>query len=39
MRRSLRMLDGYGLDVRLVSYSTPSSEILKMTEDFGGTNP
>jgi hypothetical protein len=39
MRRPLMKMGGYGLDVRLVSYSTPSPEILKMAEDFDGARP
>jgi hypothetical protein len=34
IRRALKMMSGFGLDVRLVSYGTPSREILKMVKDF-----
>jgi hypothetical protein len=34
MRRALEMMSGYGLDVRLVSYGTPSRAIVQMAEDF-----
>jgi hypothetical protein len=33
--RALTMMSGFGLDVRLVSYGTPSREILQMAKDFG----
>ena len=35
MRRALEMMSGFGLDVRLVSFGTPSRAILQMAEDFG----
>ncbi len=35
IRRALTMTSGFGLDVRLVSYGTPSREILQMAKDFG----
>jgi hypothetical protein len=35
IRRALTMMSGFGLDVRLVSYGTPSRAILKMAKDFG----
>ncbi|MCK1608606.1 MULTISPECIES: hypothetical protein [unclassified Bradyrhizobium] len=35
IRRALTMMSGFGLDVRLVSYGTPSREILQMANDFG----
>jgi ADP-ribosyl-[dinitrogen reductase] hydrolase len=31
----LEMMSGFGLDVRLVSFGTPSRAILQMAEDFG----
>jgi hypothetical protein len=34
MRRSLDMMSGFALDVRLVSYGTPSRAILQMAEEF-----
>ena len=34
MRRSLEMMSGFALDVRLVSYRTPSRAILRMAKDF-----
>jgi hypothetical protein len=34
MRRALRMMLGFDLDVRLVSYRTPSRAILRMAEDL-----
>ena len=34
MRRALEMMSGFELDVRLVSYGTPSQAILKMAKDF-----
>ena len=34
MRRSLEMMLGFDLDVRLVSYGTPSRAILQMAKDF-----
>jgi molybdopterin biosynthesis enzyme MoaB len=34
MRRALEMMSGFALDVRLVSYGTPSKAILQMAEDF-----
>jgi hypothetical protein len=34
MRRSLEMMSGLALDVRLVSYGTPSRAILKMAKEF-----
>ena len=35
MRRALKMALGFDLDVRLVSYGTPSRAILQIAEDFG----
>ncbi|APW47989.1 hypothetical protein [Rhodoferax antarcticus] len=35
MRRALEMARGYDLDVKLVSYGTPSREIVQMAKDFG----
>lgn len=35
MRRALKKAAGFGLDVRLVSYSAPSRELLQMARDFG----
>ena len=34
IRRALVMIAEFGLDVRLVSYGTPSRAILQMAEDF-----
>ena len=34
MRRALEMMSGFALDVRLVSYGTPSRAILQMAGDF-----
>jgi hypothetical protein len=34
IRRALVITSGFGLDVRLVSYGTPSREILQMAKDF-----
>jgi hypothetical protein len=34
MRRALEMMWGFDLDVRLVSYGTPSRAILQMAEHF-----
>ena len=34
MHRALEMMSGFELDVRLVSYGTPSQAILKMVKDF-----
>ena len=34
IRRALKMMSGFGLDVRLVSYGTPSREILRIAKDF-----
>ena len=34
MRRALEMMSGFELDVRLVSYGTPSQAILKIAKDF-----
>jgi hypothetical protein len=34
IRRALKMMSGFGLDVRLVSYGTPSREILQLAKDF-----
>jgi hypothetical protein len=34
IRRALAMMSGFGLDVRLVSYGTPSREILQIAKDF-----
>ena len=35
MRRALEMMRGVDLDVRLVSYGTPSRAIVQMAKDFG----
>lgn len=35
MRRALAMTSGFALDVKLVSYGTPSRAILELAEDFG----
>jgi hypothetical protein len=35
IRRTLRMMLGFELNVRLVSYGTPSHAIQKMVKDFG----
>jgi hypothetical protein len=34
MRRTLQMMSEFALDVRLVSYGTPSRAILQMAGDF-----
>ena len=34
MRRALKLVTAYDLDVRLVSYGTPSREIVAMAEEF-----
>jgi hypothetical protein len=34
MRRALEMMWGFDLDVKLVSYGTPSRAILQMAEHF-----
>jgi hypothetical protein len=34
IRRALIMMSGFGLDVRLVSYGTPSRAILQMAKEF-----
>jgi hypothetical protein len=34
IRRSLKMMSGLELDVRIVSYGTPSGEILQMVKEF-----
>jgi hypothetical protein len=34
IRRALTKTSGFGLDVRLVSYETPSEEILQLAKDF-----
>jgi hypothetical protein len=34
IRRALEMMAGLGLDVRLVSYGTPSRAIVQMAEHF-----
>ena len=34
VRRALNIVSGFDLDVRLVSYRTPSSEILQIAKDF-----
>jgi hypothetical protein len=34
MRRALEMMWGFDLDVRLVSYGTPSRAILQVAQDF-----
>lgn len=34
MRRAFELVIGHDLDVRLVSYGTPSREILKQASDF-----
>jgi hypothetical protein len=34
IRRALKMSLGFDLDVKLVSYGTPSRAILRMAEDF-----
>lgn len=35
MRRALKMVEDFDLDVKLVSYGSPSPEIAQMAEDFG----
>jgi hypothetical protein len=34
IRRALKMMSGFGLDVRLVSYGDPSGGIVQMAKDF-----
>ncbi len=34
IRRALELMRPFGLDVRLVSYGTPSKEILAVVEEF-----
>jgi hypothetical protein len=34
MRRSLDMMSGFPLDVRLVSYGTPSRAVIQLAGDF-----
>jgi hypothetical protein len=34
MRQALEMMSGLALDVRLVSYGTPSRAILQLAKDF-----
>jgi hypothetical protein len=34
MRRALEIMSGLALDVRLVSYGTPSRAILQLAKDF-----
>lgn len=34
MRRALKMMSGFDLDVRLVSYGTPSKAIVQLAENF-----
>jgi hypothetical protein len=34
IRRALAMMSSSGLDVRFVSYGTPSREILQIAKDF-----
>jgi hypothetical protein len=34
MRKALKKVAGFGLDVRLVSYGSPSPELLRLAEDF-----
>jgi hypothetical protein len=34
MRKALKKADGFGLSVRLVSYGSPSPELLRLAEDF-----
>ncbi|MFZ4534907.1 hypothetical protein [Propionivibrio sp.] len=35
MRRALQTVEGFDLDVKLVSYGSPSHAMLQMVEDFG----
>ena len=35
MQRALKMMQGFDLDVRLVSYGTPSKAIVQIAERFG----
>ena len=35
MRRALEMMSGFELDVKLVSYRSPSQGILQMAKDIG----
>jgi hypothetical protein len=34
MRRAIEMMHGFALDVKLVSYGTPSRAIMQMARDF-----
>ncbi len=34
VRRALRLVQGFALDVRLVSYGAPSQEMIQLAEDF-----
>jgi hypothetical protein len=34
MRRAIEMMSGFALDVRLVSYGTPSRAVLQMVGEF-----
>jgi hypothetical protein len=34
LRRALKLVSIFALDIRLVSYGTPTSEILSMVEEF-----
>jgi hypothetical protein len=34
-RRALRLVSSYGLEVRLVSYGTPSKAMIELAKDFG----
>lgn len=36
MRRAFQLASGFGLDVPMVRYGTPSTETLKMVDDFAG---
>jgi hypothetical protein len=38
MLRSLEMMWEFGLDVRLVSYGTPSRETMRIAEHFGASH-
>jgi len=35
MRRALKMMSGFDIDVRLVSYRSPSRGLEKLAEEFG----
>jgi hypothetical protein len=34
VRRALKLMSGFNLDVKLISYREPSKDILRLAEDF-----